>query len=281
MESSSDLNLHELLRRIFQGWSIILLLGLLGAAVGFGFSLFRSPIYQAEALLGVNINYGVSEELALVVEDRALSRLDTLVMADSTLEKVLDFLPQGSRDARQWVSPADLRSALRLDKRLATWALAVLDTDPDFAATVAESWAEMTLEAFDEANEHAWNAARLLGGSFVVQCEELIEEGEATDYYECVAFPQGVNTEDLTTQLETEVALSRGVLPNISYELLQRPHPPGDPILWHRGWLILAGTILGVVVGGLWTLRDSNSRDQKESEGELIETLIRRVRRGG
>jgi hypothetical protein len=156
-----------------------------------------------------------------------------------------------------------------LDKRLATWALAVLDTDPDFAATVAEKWAEKTLEAFDEANEHAWNAARLLGGSFVIQCEELIEEGEETDYFECVAFPQGVDAEDLTTQLETEVDLSRGVLPNISYELLQRPHPPEDPILWHRGWLILAGTVVGVLVGGLISLRGSNGKGPGGLEGEL------------
>jgi hypothetical protein len=125
------------------------------------------------------------------------------------------------------------------------------------------------LEAFDEANEHAWNAARLLAGSFVVQCEELIEDGKETDYYECVAFPQGVNAEDLSTDLEAEVDLSRGVLPNISYELLQQPHPPEDPILWHRGWLILAGTMVGVAVGGLLSLRGSNGKDHGGTEGEL------------
>jgi hypothetical protein len=269
MESSTDLNIHRLLLRMFRKWPIIALLGFAGAILGFVFSLLRSPVYQAEALIGVNIDYGISESLALVVEDRALSRLDTLVMADSTLEKVLDSLPQGSRDTRQLASPADLRTALRLDKRLATWALSVLDTDPDFAATVAEKWAEITLEAFDEANEHAWNAARLLAGSFVVQCEELIVDGEETDYYECLALPQGVDAEALTAQLETEVTLSRGVLPNISYELLQQPHPPEDPILWHRGWLILAGTMVGVAVGGLLSLRGSNGKDHGGTEGEL------------
>ncbi len=270
MEPKPEMNIHELFRRFLRRWPLIILLGSIGALAGLVFSLLRSPVYQAEALLGININYGITESLALVVEDRALSRLGTLVLADSTLERLMDSLPAETKDERNWKSPGDIREDLRLDKRLATWALVVMDTDPEFAAFVAQNWAEATLEIFDEANEHAWRAVRLLSGSFIIDCEERIEEGEGAQFWDCRAFPQGASAEELSEEFEREVALSHGVLPNISYELLQGASPPEEPILWQRAWLILAGTLLGIVLGGGLSLRDTGSayraEDQSQSE---------------
>lgn len=268
MEPNSEMNVHKLFGHFLRRWPLIILLGLIGALAGLVFSLLRSPIYQAEALLGININYGISEPLALVVEDRAISRLGTLVLADSTLERLLDSLPAETKDERDWTSFADIREELRLDKRLTTWALVVMDTNPEFAALVAQNWAEIVLEIFDGANEHAWRAARLMSGSFIIDCEEVLAEGEGTQIWDCRALPQGASAEELSEELERHVSLSHGVLPNISYELLQRASPPKVPILWQRAWLIFSGTLLGIVLGSIFSLRAVDSGHQAEDKSQ-------------
>jgi uncharacterized protein involved in exopolysaccharide biosynthesis len=254
-EDKFELNVHQIGHRLLHGWRLILGLGLLGTLIGFGFSLLRAPIYEAKAVLGVNIIYGVSEELALVVEDRALSRVATLVLADATLEKTLGEIADNIRETRGWEESADLRASLRLERRLAEWDLVVVDPDPQIAAQVAQSWAEVTLDNFEEAVKHAWNASRLLaGGKFVVDCEEMWEDGEPIDVWQCVAVPNNVVEEHLSEELQAEIEMSQGVLPNISYELLQSASPPTEPILWHRAGILLSGAIVGMIAGSMLSL---------------------------
>ena len=149
MEPNTDFNLHQLVSRILQRLRLILGIGFLGALTGLVFSLVRAPQYQAHATLGVNINYGVTEPLALVVEDRALSRIATVVTSDSTLMRVLDEIPENLRQSRGWSSTSDLRDVVSLDRRLAEWWLVAIDKDPEVAAEVSKKWAMVSLEVLD------------------------------------------------------------------------------------------------------------------------------------
>jgi hypothetical protein len=250
-----ELNIHHILTRMLRSWWLMVGLGLVGALVGFLFSLIHPPVFEAKAVLGVNIIYGVTEPLALVVEDRALSRVATLVLADTTMEDLLDEIPGEVRNARGWENPADLQKTVRLERRLAEWDLVVADHDPEVAAQVAQKWADVTLGAFNEAVDHAWRAVSLMrGGSFTIDCEEEIENNQFTRIWQCAAYPLNTGAEDLDEELQMEIRLSRGVLPNLSYELLRRAIPSEEPVLWRRSWLLLAGAIAGIAIGCLLTL---------------------------
>ena len=253
MEPNTDFNLNQLVSRILQRLRLILGIGFLGALAGLVVSLVKTPQYQAHATLGVNINYGVTEPLALVVEDRTLSRIATVITSDSTLMRVLDEIPEDLRQSRGWSSPSDLDDVVSLDRRLAEWWLVAIDKDPLVAAEVSQKWAMVSLEVLDEAVEHAWRAVEILDGSFVVECESNI-----VDIWECQAFPIEVSSEGLEEKLQIELDQSRGVLPNVSYELLSSARPPQNPVLWSRGLLVLSGTIAGLIVGVAINLVDWN-----------------------
>ena len=244
MEPNMDFNLYQAASKIRQRLRLTLGIGLLGALAGLIFSLVRVPQYQAHATLGVNINYGVTERLALVMEDRALSRIAAVVTSDSTLLRVLDEIPEDIRQSRGWSAPSDLSDVVSLDFRLAEWWLAAIDKDPEVAAEVSQKWAMVSLEVLDEAVEHAWRAVEILGGSFVVECER-----SNVNIWECQAMPIEVSSGGLEETLQTELDQSRGVLPNISYELLSSASPPQNPILWSRGLLVLSGMIAGLIIG--------------------------------
>ena len=253
MEPNTDFNLNQLVSRILQRLRLILGIGFLGALTGLVFSLVKTPQYQAHATLGVNINYGVTEPLALVVEDRTLSRIATVLTSDSTLMRVLYEIPEELRHSRGWSAPSDLDDVVRLDRRLAEWWLVATDEDPTVAAEVSQKWAMVSLEVLDEAVEHAWRAVEILSGSFVVECEQNIVE-----IWECQAVPIEVDSGGLGETLQIELDQSRGVLPNVSYELLSSARLPQNPALWSRGPLILSGMVAGLIVGAAINLVDWN-----------------------
>jgi len=239
-------DLFEILSR---NWMLILAVALLGAFVGLVFSWLRVPVYEAEATLGINIIYGVTEHLELVVEDRALNRVSSLIVSDSVLEDTLDLLPQFLKDERQWWGASEFRSALRLDRRLAESGLVVKDADPVVAADVAETWAEVSLLHLDEAVQHAWRAAMLIEERFDVGCILDSSGDELHPLWQCLVTPLDLAPEVSVDQLQNELELTRGILPNISYELLRSPAIPQKPAIWGRGVYTISGGLLGLVLG--------------------------------
>jgi hypothetical protein len=254
MEAHDDLLISQFVAQTIKRWPVILGLGLLGALVGYIFSLFRPPVYQAKAVLGMNIHYGVTEPLELVVEDRVFNRVAGIVISDSTLDQTLRLLPESLRLERGWTEPGQLYQTLRLEQRLAQWNLTATDQDPEVAFILAQSWTKATLAVLDETYEHAWQAAALMGEDpFNLNCTQVLApEGSPVELtWECIIEPVNLDQDALTGLLQQEIALSRGMLPNISYELLREATVPSEPIVWARGPLILSGAMVGLLIGFL------------------------------
>ena len=230
-------------------WPILILLGTAGAVIGLAVSLLSSPRYQSEAVLGVTINYAVTQPLELVVEDRALNRVAAIILADTTLTEVLNRLPDQTKADHGWHVPSDLRPNLRLDQRLAEWGLVSADEDPAIAMEIAQVWAEVAIEELDEAMSHAWRAQTLAGGMYDIQC--LPVENATPAAWVCETSPLSMNPEALDGTLQTEMALSRGILTAISYELLRSAELPDSPISWPRGLQVLGGAAIGLLIGAI------------------------------
>lgn len=239
-------------RRLLRRWWLLVLLGGLGALGGLAFGVARPALYEAKATLGISIAYGVTKPLELVVEDRAINRVAGLLGSDAVLSMVLAELPESIRIEREWRVPADLRAALRLDQRLALWELVATDRDPAVAQSLATAWGKASVKSLDEAHIHAWRAAGLAGTPPMdVDC--ALDEGSAgggiPPRWRCHVTTLSASPEALQGMLQTELNASRGMLPNITYELLQMPLQPAKPVVWGRGNLVLAGAGLGFLVG--------------------------------
>lgn len=251
-EADSDLHISKLLALTIKRWPILFTAGMIGAVIGFLFSMLRPPIYMSGAVLGVNINYGVTEPLELVVEDRALHRVEGLLKADLTLERVLEQLPTHMKLENNWTTPSCLRENLRLERRLSEWNLIATHTDPEIAANVAQTWVESSLMILDESAKHAWRAAGLMSENpFGVDCIQvpITYESKETYIWECTIETIELSPDSLTGTLQTELALSHGLLPNVSYELLQEASIPDKPVIWARGPMIISGSLAGLLVG--------------------------------
>ncbi|MEJ2606514.1 MAG: Wzz/FepE/Etk N-terminal domain-containing protein [Anaerolineales bacterium] len=251
-----EIDACDAFRLAIRRWPIILFFAMLGAVFGLLFSTFQPPLYQAESVIAVNINYGVTQSLELIVEDRTLNRVVSLITGDEVLHTVIDQIPEEIRESREWHSPYDLRDSIQLDQRLAEWSLVAFDTDPSVASELSQIWADVSLETLDEAKIHAWRAASMINESLDVECSivENLETNPTTRNWECQVTNLDVDREYLEGSIQTELELSRGVLPNISYELVRTASPPEKPILWGRGLLIAMGALVGLISGGIAAL---------------------------
>ncbi|NIM95450.1 MAG: hypothetical protein GTO18_17270 [Anaerolineales bacterium] len=239
---------NDLLERFLKRWYWPVGLGILGALVAFIFSLIVPPRYESAAILAVNIDYGRTEPLELVVEDRALDRVWALVTSDETLEEVTERLVEVYGESEDWGSVDALRKHIRLDGRLSRWELYGIHQNPELAASIANTWLEVTLSRLDEAMEHAWKAVAIQGAKFDVTCVNLLYGQPAEAQWNCIATGPDTPPEAIE-ELKAEIIASKGILPILSYEPIQQAVYPTQPVLWPRGLLIVAGALAGFIVG--------------------------------
>lgn len=254
MKPEEDINADYMIERIQHRWHVILILGFLGAFIGFFTSELRRPRYEARALMGINIQYGVIEPLELVVEDRAQNRVADVILADSTMMRILDNVSQSVRQEQGWNDPAVLQKDLRLDRGLSSWGFVVRNQDPVLAAQISNLWMDISLVELERAQDHAWQAVALMGDDpFHLECDQFLLTSVPTETYawRCDLDPITLDSEALSGELRTEIDLSRGILPVFSFEALRAADVPQTPVLYGRGVMLLSGAFIGLFAG-LW-----------------------------
>jgi hypothetical protein len=249
MDLTQDVDLLEPARRVQARWYWLLLALLAGAALGWGFSLVRPPVYRASAILAVSNDYGVTGPLELVVEDRALDRVHQLILADDTLTQAMEELKGVDPANPAWADLGALRARLTLEQRLARWELLATDRDPATAARIANAWAVAAVTQLEVAQQHAWKLLDLRGAPVMVECFRLLPQpAPEARFWECVSAAPELDSGQQAL-LRAEMKASRGILPSLSFEWVDHAQPPSTPVVWDRGALVLAGAVLGLVAG--------------------------------
>ena len=246
-DAGEEVPIPALIVRIRTRWPVLVGAILVGALGGLAFSAVRVPVYQATAAIAFNIDYGSTARLPLIVEDRVLDRVWQLLVADATIAAVASGLQADGWEEPALTDVAALRRQMRVDQRLARWELNTFDEDPGFAAAVSNAWGSVAIERLAEAQDHAWRALELQASPFVVQCFSEAPEGSLEEaFWACLTAAPGLDP-SIVGQLREEMSASRGILPNLSYELVQSATPPVAPVLWDRGVLILSGSLAALV----------------------------------
>jgi uncharacterized protein involved in exopolysaccharide biosynthesis len=262
---TEEIDPNRVFRRVLAGWPLILILAVLGGLVGYGLSYLRPPLYEAASALGIDIDYARAVPLDDNARHDAFQRVRELLLADDTLE--------ATRSLLGGAAPADLqalRQHLRLENRAGRWDLIVVDPDPQAAARLANAWAESALTQLEEASLHAWRAADLQSAFFALGCRlEPNDQGEAEGVgWVCEIGVPTPGPDTLIQALQEEASLSRGILPAMSFSLLERVSAPAAPVIRGRGSLVLAGALIGLLLGaGLALSRDGRWLWQQRGKG--------------
>ena len=237
---------RDLLLRLIRRWPWLLTATCLGGLLGLGASSLFPPVFEAVAVVGVGVDYGRTLPLDDEALRHAFDRAREVFLADETMEAAWAAEGQGAQSA----TANEVRDSLRLSEIGGGWELGVRDSSPDSAARLANAWASISVDALQAAVGHAWRAADLQSKWFITGCELKPAATPALPAaWACAAAPQEYDPEQALTEIEQEAVLSRGILPSMSFTVLQEAEPPGEPLAGSRGMSVLAGLLAGAVVG--------------------------------
>lgn len=254
---TQEIDPNRLFRRVLAGWPLILIVTVLGGLAGYGLSFLRPPLYEAASALGIDIDYARAFPVDDRTEHEAFRRVQELLLADDTLEATRSLLGEAAPGDLQ-----GLRQHLRLENRAGRWELIAVDSDPEAAARLADAWAESALAQLEEACLHAWRAADLQSAFFALGCR-LAPSGEGETEgagWVCESGQPTPGPDSVIQALQEEASLSRGILPAMSFSLLEQASAPATPVLWGRGSLILAGALIGLLLGAGFALSRDGGR---------------------
>jgi hypothetical protein len=271
-DKQASFQFRDLLDRFLRGWIWVVLFGALGAVIGFSISLILPPTYEAAASILVNIDYGRTEPLELVVEDRILDRVWYLIISEETYLQTIEKLNASKGNFDAWASVEALRENTRLDARLSKWELIGVHSNPEIAVLIANTWQEVVLDRLDEAMEHAWRAQTLQGATFDVACVEMLIAEKLDDIMSCVIVKPEVDP-GILTELREEITKSHGLLPNIHYEFFQNASTPESPVLWPRGILIFSGSMIGFILSLLRLILPKNIMETDIQNYDPIQSI--------
>lgn len=125
-------------------WWLILAGALLGGLAGFIFSRSHTPVYGAVATYMVTIDLDKAPQpLDMYDKDLALSATYWALISPEVTSYVLSEATLLGQDTAQW----NLLANTSIERRHALWELRFYHTDPEFAQTLVNLWAEKGYQA--------------------------------------------------------------------------------------------------------------------------------------
>jgi hypothetical protein len=255
-----DFDLQEILKRILAGWYWVTLFAVLGGTIGFFISMAKAPQYQAVAMMDIGYDFSRMVPLNDSYQRRAYYRVRDLILSDDTLRGALTLLEDDNYSA-SLVDLSELHSHLRLADYNDHWELIVYWEDPSDAVAFANAWSESTVSELERALFHSWRVTQLQSDFYDLGCvlDSEAYEGDPAAVWICQHEDVELDPDLLIEELVEEVQLSRGILPALSFSILVEATPSEEPVLWDRGLLIIASTIVGLIAGVIFAMTREGS----------------------
>jgi capsular polysaccharide biosynthesis protein len=238
----------EQFERVWRRWWLIPLLILLGGGLGWAYRFIQPPLYQARSTMLVEIDYTQTGTIEEFERDQILISATAILYSPTVLDQVAADLE------RQGISPSALRfgRTIFFERQQTKVFLVARNPDRQTAKIVAQTWAERGYAALLAAQMHAIRAQSLQQYAAALQTCPTPPPVDPAPPSLCgqtslAEVQQALET--VNAQIGQESQASLGMLPAIVISQPQEGLAPGDPVIYHTPWLILAGATLGGLVG--------------------------------
>jgi hypothetical protein len=237
----------ESIERIIRYWWIIVACMIMGGIAGWMISFSLPRVYQAQAEIGVYIDFTLTGALTDVEEDMAIVAIGDVIKSSDVIFLVAEQAKAGGIEMN---SKAFWENAF-LEREGDRWKLIVRDSDANKATKLAEIWANVSLKSLQEAYEHAFNAEKMqrYQDSLVSCLGQIVVTNPVYAFCELDSLEK-IQTELQQTgvQLSAEKLAGKGILSASNFDLVQKAEVPGEAVLYGKGSLVLAGTIIGLII---------------------------------
>ena len=231
---------RESLERALEHWWVIVLLTVLGGIGGWAFHFFHPPLYEATAVVTVNMDYQ-KRQLSQYEEDYAFGDAAAIATSDDVENQIIT-------EAQSRGIPTEfyqLRQQMYLEREQSFWELHIRNQNPEIAAELANLWAGKFYAALNTALGHAIQADQIQ-----TQIDAINKSLSHSGAPELSPESQTA-LQNLTDELSQEQQASLGLISIMKFALSGSAVVPQEPVLYDLANLVLAGACIGFVVS-LW-----------------------------
>ncbi len=246
---SQEFSPRESLECILARWWVIVLITVLGGIVGWTFHFFHPPVYEATAVITIDMDFTKSK-LTQYEEDHAFNVAGAIVASTPVEDQVVSE----ARARGILIDASQFQRTRYLEGRQSVWQLRVRDRDPQVVAGLANIWAEKAVEALDIALGHALRVEQIRDQINSITSSQPAASGSSGLSEEAQAAIQ-----DLSNELVREKRLSSGVISIMTFALTETASAPEKPVLYDLANLVLAGAIIGFIIS-LWVVNSYKVR---------------------
>jgi uncharacterized protein involved in exopolysaccharide biosynthesis len=233
------------LERAFQYWWVIVALTVLGGIAGWAIHFLRPPIYEATAVITVNMDFQKGK-LTQREQDYAFSAAGAI--GNSTDVKNQIIAEAQSKGLNLYINR--LQEQLFLERKMSIWEFHARDRDPEIASKLANLWAQKALEVLNADLAHALRADQIQD-----QITSISSNQPALGTPAASAEVQAT-LQKLSNDLIQEEQAGQGVISIMKFSLTETATTPQAPVLYDLAKLVLAGACIGFIIS-LWAV---NSR---------------------
>ena len=250
-----DYSPRETMDVILKRWFVIVLCTLAGGGIGWLFHQFQPPMYEASAVMTVTINYNQPDLLPSLDNDHYAE--DQMISAAMDLVISMPVFDQVGQDAADLtLAPGDIAYDTRMviERRQAEVEFIVRHEDPQKAARLANIWVKRGYEALLEAHKHA---LRVYSLNYYVKglTECLTAKADLQGICQQTSLVEiDQELKKAEAELSSETQASKGITPAMLFDLPRQAEIPQSPVLYGTQGLILAGGLLGFLVGLLLSI---------------------------
>jgi uncharacterized protein involved in exopolysaccharide biosynthesis len=241
---------------ILSRWWIPVVMAVLGGIVGWVFHFFYPTVYEATSNLTVTMDFS-QRELTQYEQDYAFNAAGAIINSTAVKDQIVTKV---QIDGIQ-ISSTQLAQRMLSEGKQSIWELHTRDLDPQVAAKLANTWAQVADEALNGALEHAIQAKELqvqIDMLSICLPLALATPGPGATLQPAPGDCGRYSLAELQTAMQSwtdklvqEKSLSMGILPIMEFALTSYASIPEKPVLFNQASLILSGSLIGFVIS-LW-----------------------------
>jgi capsular polysaccharide biosynthesis protein len=233
---------RESLEHAFHFWWVIVLLTVLGGIAGWMIHFLRPPIYEATAVMTVNMDFQ-RRKLSQAEQDYAFNSAGAVGSSTAVKDQVIAEI-QASANS---VDLNQLPEQMFLERMQSVWEFHVRNRDPQTAVNLANLWAKVTCDVLNSALEHAIRADEIQNQIKTISSAPPVSGSSGSD-------PQiQARLQALSDELIQEQQLSQGVISIMKFSQTGAAVVPTKPVLYGLADLVLAGACIGFIIS-LWAV---------------------------
>jgi len=255
-----NINFLDLLKSVTSRWLWLVMAMIAGGLLAWGVTSFLDPLYEANAVFTVTIDYTQTGALTDIEEDQAMRGVGDIIFSDEVVSAALTALNSAGMD----LSREEFFEDAIFDREEFRWAIRYRDADPVVARQVVTAWQEQADAILQDSLEHARMAASfqevLTGLELCLQRGTQAGGGAA----ECTL--QNLDgilaaISDTSALITGELAQSRGLFSALAVSLSDKADLPAQPVRYQTGMLVLSGMLTGLLAA-IFLLAVRFSREQ-------------------